>query len=157
MRRVLIISTLAVTLLLTLPMASEARVGWGPRGGVTMDPDQVHLGLHVSTDYLSQRLRFQPNFELGLEDDMTVAAFNFESLYVLGSATAEWHPYLGGGVGVFMIDDDRFRSNDTEAGVSALLGVENHVGGNGKVFTEWKVGFVDAPDFKWTLGYTFLH
>ena len=43
--------------------------GWGPRLGVTMDPDQVHFGVHLDAGSFADRFRFQPNVELGLSDE----------------------------------------------------------------------------------------
>jgi hypothetical protein len=39
--------------------------GWGPRVGVTLDPDQIHFGVHIDFGNFAERVRFQPNAELG--------------------------------------------------------------------------------------------
>ena len=55
--------------------------GWGPRGGLTVDPDQIHFGVHTDFGNFAQHIRFQPNFELGFGDNRTIAALNFEGAY----------------------------------------------------------------------------
>lgn len=134
--------------------------GWGPRIGATFDPDQIHFGAHMDFGNLARRIRFQPNVELGLGDDLTVGALNFELNYRFREDWAVWTPYLGGGLGLFLIshsgeglEDD----TETELGVSIMGGIEKGISDGDRFFLEAKIGLVDAPDLKLTIGWTFGH
>lgn len=148
-------SIVAFVALLALPTIASADFGWGPRLGVTVDPDQPHFGAHFDLGYLADQLRFQPSFELGLDDDYTLAAFNFDVAYIFGYGSSGWSPYIGGGPGLFLVDTDF--GDDTEAGLSMLGGIEHQLSSGNRFFTELRLGVMDAPDFKWTLGWTFMH
>jgi len=132
--------------------------GWGPRLGLTIDPDQVHFGAHADFGNFAQRLRFQPNFELGIGDDLTVGAANFEVNYRFRSQWDVWTPYLGGGIGIIFIDRDSNGIGDdsnTELGASIVGGIEKGISGGDRFFIETKIGLADAPDLKFTVGWTF--
>jgi opacity protein-like surface antigen len=159
MRRILTATLVAVVLVPSLAFADPdiGYRGWGPRLGATMDPDQFHFGFHIDFGEFANDLRFQPNFELGIGDDLTVGALNFETMYLFDSRS-RWSPYAGGGLGVnFIGSDDRgFRDGtDTDVGLNALGGIEKTLSDGDRFFTEVKFGVTDAPDVKFTLGWTF--
>ncbi len=134
--------------------------GWGPRVGVTVNPDQIHFGAHMDFGNFAQHLRFQPNFELGIGDGRTLGALNFETNYRFASRWDVWTPYLGGGLGVnFTGTEERgLRDNtNTDVGLNALFGIERGLASGDRFFTEAKLGLVDAPDLKVTFGWTFFH
>jgi hypothetical protein len=152
-------------LVVMLAHAAEARPafrGWGPRGGLTIDPDQIHFGVHTDLGDLAKNVRFQPNLEIGFGDNLTLFAVNAEAFYQFES---EWAPYVGGGLGVnhlrFDYDDDPdnpfdddISESDTELGVNILGGVELRDRDGDTFFLEGKFGLIDSPDFKLTLGLT---
>lgn len=154
-------ATLALSGLLLLPSLAHAQSGtlrgWGPRVGLSSDPDQIYLGTHFDLGNLANRLRFQPNLELGVGDGLTVLTTNFEVGYRLRTDWDVWSPYVGGGLGVVTVGsddgifDDRYGS---ELGATGLFGVER-VQGSNRFFLEAKVGLVDAPDLKLGMGWTF--
>jgi len=132
--------------------------GWGPRVGVTIDPDQIHFGAHADFGHFAKHIRLQPNIELGIGDDLTVGAINFEGNYRFSESWDVWTPYLGGGLGLIFVDYDTEGlgdGTDTELGVSFLGGIEKGISGGDRFFVEAKLGLVDAPDFKITIGWTF--
>lgn len=132
--------------------------GWGPRFGVTIDPDQVHFGLHLDFGQFAERFRIQPNVELGLSDNRTLFCLNGEIAYRFLSRWDRWSPYMGGGIGVILRGDDRgLRRDDSDAdlGASLLGGIEKGISGGDRFFMEAKVGLVDAPDLKFAVGWTF--
>ena len=120
----------------------------GVRVGASADPDQFYFGGHVETSPLMERLRFRPNAEIGIGDDITVVALNFEFAYSFPSRRA-WNIYLGGGPALNIVDG----ADDTEAhgGFNILIGAA-HRGG---LFVEMKVGALDSPDLKVGVGYVF--
>ncbi len=132
--------------------------GWGPRVGLSLDPDQVHFGGHVDFGNFAKRLRFQPNLEIGFGDDLRLIALNFELNYRFSEEWDVWTPYLGGGLGVLLIEYDTEGLDDdsnTELGASILGGIEKGLSGGDRFFIEAKPGLVDAPDLKLTIGWTF--
>jgi hypothetical protein len=127
---------------------AHAQTRAGVRAGVSVNPDQFYFGGHIETTPLIDRLRFRPNVELGLGDNTTLAAFNFEFIYPFPSRQP-WHAYAGAGPAV-----NWFRSNghsDANTGFNILLGLENNEG----LFFEAKIGVVNSPDVKFGVGYTF--
>ncbi|HSC26576.1 MAG TPA: hypothetical protein VLD67_04840 [Vicinamibacterales bacterium] len=126
------------------PAAAQAP---GVRAGASIDPDQFYFGGHYETAPLVDRLRFRPNVEVGLGDDVTVIALNFEFTYAFPSRN-QWSLYVGGGPALNIIDRDD--DTDPEGGFNILLGVEHRRG----LFFEFKVGTIDSPDIKFGVGYT---
>ena len=50
--------------------------GWGLRGGLSVDPDQVFLGAHIDFGEFVENLRFTPNITVGFGDNITVISIN---------------------------------------------------------------------------------
>jgi hypothetical protein len=128
--------------------------GWGLRGGATIDPDQVHGGIHIHAGQFAPRVRFQPSFEVGFGDDLIVGAINLDALYTFNQES--WKPYLGGGLGVALIDADRNGQEDdfnVEAGLNLIAGF--FWGVRDRYLLEMRAGVGDIPDFKVTAGIGF--
>ena len=127
---------------------AAAQTSAGIRAGLSVDPDQFYFGGHVETPPLVDQLRFKPNVEIGLGNDVTVVALNIEFAYVFPSQRA-WNVYAGGGPALVFIDTN----NDTDSGggFNLLVGAEHQSG----LFMEVKVGVVDSPDLKIGVGYSF--
>ena len=148
-RSSMVLSLSLVTLAFALLAGSaQAQVSPGVRAGLSVNPDQVYVGGHIQTSPLVDRLRFRPNLEVGIGDDVTLVAFNFEFVYPFPSRQA-WHLYVGAGPAV---NDYVFEnSSETEAGFNMIIGAEHQKG----LFFELKVGAMDSPDLKFGVGYTF--
>lgn len=133
--------------------------GWGPRLGVTSDPDQIHMGLHIDVSNLASHVRFQPNIEVGFGDDMVLVSLNGDLAYRFRARWDAWGPYLGGGLAFQFWDDDRgrdrFGDSDTEVGLNLLGGIERDLSRRNRFFVELKLGLLDTPDFKATVGWIF--
>jgi hypothetical protein len=151
-------------LLLTLSVCAFAPVARaqdagsvGVRAGVSGSPDQVYAGLHYESAPFADQLRFRPNLEIGVGDNQTVVALNFEFAYYIPiesgrrgrRARNPWSLYVGAGPALVI---DRF-TNDTNSGggFNILIGAQHRQG----VFTELKVGMIDSPSVKFGVGYTF--
>ena len=143
------------------PLTDVGFRGWGPRVGITMDPDQFHFGAHVDFGNFAEHVRFQPNVEVGIGDDLLLVALNAEAAYRFASRWDVWTPYLGGGFGLIFVSLDNapegVDNSDTEFGVSVLGGIEKGLANGHRFFLEGKIGLADAPDFKATAGWTFFH
>lgn len=156
------------------PLTKVGWRGWGPRVGLTIDPDQVHFGAHVDFGNFAEHIRFQPNIEVGIGDDLTIIALNFEGAYRFSSRWDVWTPYAGGGLGVnFVTIDGHLHNNEelaagithgedgdgssTDIGLNLLGGIEKGLKNGHRFFLEGKLGLADSPDFKATAGWTFFH
>jgi len=153
--------TLALGALVVLTPVPADATGWGPRVGVTMDPDQIHFGAHAYMGDVSKRIRFQPNVEVGMGDDLTVAALNFEAVYRFAENWDVWSPYAGGGVGLnwYSWDDGGVPGRDDsemEAGLNLVGGIEKGLDGGDRFLLEVKLGVGDSPEMKITAGWTFF-
>ena len=163
--------SLCIALILTPAHAlasSETEVGlrgWGPRFGLSLDPDQIHFGAHADFGNFARHVRFQPNIELGFGDNLTLVAVNFEAAYRFQSRWDIWTPYLGGGLGLnFGRENHGYKerdrwwhdNSDTDIGLNILGGAERGLRNGDRFFAEAKLGFSAAPNLKLTAGWTFF-
>jgi len=132
--------------------------GIGPRLGVTLNPDQFHFGGHIDFGDLAGNLMMLPNLEIGVGDHGTTIAPSFELDYRFRPDWGVWTPYLGGGVGPVFYSPENGDSY-SKLGMYLQFGVGKGSAGSesGHFFIEGKLGLVDAPDFKATIGWTFGH
>ena len=153
-------ATIVASLLLAATPAF-ARSDWGLRGGLTIDPDQVHVGTHLNGGEVFDDGYFLPNVEIGFGDHGTLIALNPELVYRFDRRTrSRWGFYIGGGLGINIYDrDDGLRDNhddtDTELGLNILGGMSRARRGGGDVFLELKLGVADSPEAKLTVGLGF--
>jgi hypothetical protein len=133
--------------------------GWGPRVGLSLNPDQVHFGAHIDFGNFAKHIRFQPNVELGFGDDWKLFTINAEAAYRFSSRWDVWTPYLGGGIGanIKSADNGRHNSSQTDLGVNLLAGIEKGLSNGDRFFVEGKFSVNDVPDAKVTVGWTFYH
>jgi hypothetical protein len=121
----------------------------GVRVGASASPDQFYFGAHFETAPLVDRLRFRPNVELGLGNDLTLTALNFEFAYHFPESRNGWHVYAGGGPALLFYKHPN--DSESQGGFNVLLGVEHKDG----LFFEIKAGAIDSPNFKIGIGYIF--
>jgi hypothetical protein len=148
------IPAIVLALLATAPSPAAAQTGsgFGVRAGVGADPDQFHFGAHFDTGPLFDHLSFRPNLEIGLGDNVTTIAANFEFAYWIPIRRRPWSVYVGGGPAMVIYSFDHDHGNDTETqpGFNLLVGLGHRQG----FFTEAKLGLIDSPEAKFTVGYT---
>jgi hypothetical protein len=132
-----------------------AETRFGVRAGASLDPDQFHFGGHIVTDPLIERLTFRPNLEIGVGDDITAVGLNFEFAFGIPIPKDQFSLYIGAGPALniyrFGGPQPRNGNTDAEGGFNILFGLEH---GNG-LMGEFKVGAIESPEFKITIGYTF--
>lgn len=166
-RKAAVFTAIGLSIILSSPSRTLAQGpdepgfrGWGPRVGVTVDPDQIHFGAHVDFGNFADRVRFQPNAELGIGDDITLGALNADVHYRFRAAWDVWTPYAGGGLGlvIWSWDDDVPGRDDSDAelGASLIGGIERGLRDGDRFFIEAKLGLIDAPDLKVQVGWTFF-
>ena len=110
-----------------------------------MDPDQFYFGGHFETPNIADRLRFRPNIEIGVGDNITVTALNFEFAYHFESSSP-WYLYAGAGPALNIISTPH--ATDPHGGLNIFVGAEHSSG----LFFEVKGGAVDSPDLKLGIG-----
>ena len=143
-------------LLFLLPAAAVAAQpgyqGWGPRVGITSDPDQVIAGVHFDMGEIATNFRWEPNLEIGFGDEVTSLSGNvlFAYYFPIQSSVT---PYAGGQVAAVFFDPDEGDSQ-TEVGVDAVGGIETTVGRT-RMFFELQLGFGDIHDAKLLMGWKF--
>lgn len=128
---------------------AQAQVAPGVQAGISLDPDQFYFGGHIETGPLVDRLRFRPSVDIGLGDDTTLVAGNFDFTYTFPGRSG-WNLYVGGGPTINWYDSDNGDS-DTEGGFNFIVGAKQ----SGRLFFELKVGVEGSPDLKFGVGYTF--
>jgi hypothetical protein len=152
--RTVVLSAVAWVFLTSFPCAASAqtRSGFGVRAGVGANPDQFHFGAHYDTGPLFDRLSFRPNLEVGVGDDVTTIAANFEFAYWIPIKRKPWAVYVGGGPALVISSFDEGHGSDTqtEPGFNLLVGLGHSRG----FFAEAKLGLIDSPEAKFTVGYT---
>ena len=145
-------TTLIAPLLFCLVVGVAARPAVaqdvGLRVGVSADPDQFYFGGHANIGPVAERIWFRPNIEVGIGDNVTLVALNFEFVSRMPLKRNQWQLYFGGGPALNVSR----RPNETspEGGFNIVLGLEHARG----LFTELKVGALDSPGFKFGIGYT---
>jgi hypothetical protein len=142
-----------IVLLLAAPAWAQAHVG--VRAGVSGDPSQFVLGAHVETEPLIEHVTFRPNLELGVGNSLTVVAVNLEFAYWIPVAHHPWRVYLGAGPAAIIsshhASSGRSGTTDVGGGFNVLVGIQHQRG----LFTELKVGTINSPSVKFTVGYAF--
>ena len=132
-----------------------AQTEFGVRAGAGLDPDQFHFGVHIITEPLMDNFTFRPNLEVGVGSDITAIAANFEFAYRIPVPKRPFSFYIGAGpaLNIYRFGDSFPQSGDTDAGggFNILIGIEH---GNG-LMGEFKIGTIDSPEVKFTVGYTF--
>ena len=157
MKRVLLL-TIGLCLLATATASAQRPFGFhglGPRGGITINPDQVHFGGHLDLGDLAPQLMLFPNLEVGFGNSLTVVAPMFELDFRFLEDWGSWNPYVGGAIGPVFVSHERGGEN-TELGITIQGGIARQMTrASGFFFLEFKLGLVDYPDAKFTLGWSF--
>src|SRR5688572_1513817 len=137
----------ALGALLAAPAHAEAVGGCiGPRGGFSIDPDQVVFGGQLIIGEIAPDLTFDPSLEFGFGDDVTVIALNFDVHYHFAVAGSNWRPFAGGGIGLNFIEFDDIPGRDdseTEVGGNMILGAGVPTSAGNRFFGELKFGLGD--------------
>ncbi len=130
--------------------------GFGIRAGASVDPDQFVFGAHLQTEPIISKLTFRPNLELGLGSNVTTVAINLEFAYWFPLQQSPFDIYAGGGPAMLIYSFSRGgpvdeRNTDVNGGFNFLAGIQHKKG----LFGEIKLGVIDSPVFKITVGYSF--
>jgi hypothetical protein len=131
-----------------LAVPASAQVSGGVRVGASLDPDQFYFGGHIETPPLADHVHFRPNVEVGVGNNATVVAINFELAYKFPAQQA-WHLYAVAGPALNIINTNHDTS--AQGGITIGVGAEHSDG----LFVEVKAGAINSPSFKIGIGYRF--
>ncbi len=163
MKKILVL-VLALGLVSSVAVAEGESSGMeiGLRAGLTLSPDQFHVGAHTDLGQLVGPMRLVPNIEVGFGDSITMICINGDLVYDFPDTPFS----VGGELGInymkfdfgdyesipgFEVDD-----TSTDLGIS-VLGNYNLKMSNGKtLLLEAKLGLTNSADFKFTAGYNFF-
>jgi hypothetical protein len=124
--------------------------GLAVRSGANINPDQWSVGGQYEHGPVFDRLWLQPNADLGVGNDATLVAMNFDVVYRKPIARrATWTAYAGGGPALNWFKLVGY--NQTGLGANLVGGVRHSNG----LFTEMRAGFLDSPELRIGVGYTF--
>jgi hypothetical protein len=154
---------LTATLALAIPVAASAATvtSFGPRIGLSLDPDQLVIGGQINTSEIAKNITLNPNLEIGFGDDVTVVAVNFDGQYHFRVQGSDWRPYVGLGLGINFVSVDLpapFRDeSDTEIGLNVAVGSNIPTGGGNPLFGELRfmLGDGSLPGLKLMFGVNF--
>jgi hypothetical protein len=159
------LNLLVVCAALLMATAAVAEIGYsdpeptypiGVRAGYTSweNVGQMHFGAQVQMGEIMENLSFTPNLEIGLGDNLTVAALNGDVTWSFSDmVSAPWGLYGGGSLGLIWVDADNASAN-SDLGLSALGGLTRRFDNGHDGFLELRVGLLDSPGLKVTLGYS---
>jgi hypothetical protein len=163
MTRSLCLVILAYSLSASTTFARELGVrSYGLRGGINMNPDQFNFGAHLDAGRLTERIRFQPSFELGMGNGVFLLANNFDAHYLFN--TGNWRPYAGGGLGINVIDVSNGMGSGDGLDIEPILNLVGGVewgaprGGSRalrRYLLEARIGMGDTPELKLVAGLSF--
>ena len=147
---------------LAAPESGHGIRGWGPRVGLASDPDQLVAGIHVDAGRLASRVRFQPDAEVAVGDDVLILSFSAPVHYRF-PVKGDIHPYAGGGVTVGYVDVDvpdrvdghGVDDDDVNFAIDILGGLEWQLHSGNLFFVEFDILAGDLQDFELVAGWTF--
>lgn len=161
MRKQLLVATLILVIATT---ATAGPLAFGPRAGLSFNPDQFFVGGHANLPDMIPIVKMKPSVEVGFGNNLKLFAFNLEATYDLPELVVEgFQGYVGGGpsINIYKWDFDGpladFDDTTTEFGLSALIGARRDIGLTQSMFFEFKLGLTDeTPDMKLVAGLTFF-
>jgi len=158
-KRLLPLAALALLLAPGASHAAGAATAFGPRVGLSIDPEQLVVGGQIMVGDLAPDVTFSPSIEFGFGDNATVIAMNLDGAYHFRIEGSPWRPYAGFGLGVNFIEVDRPGNDfsDTEVSANLIIGAGVPTRSNNRFFTEMRFGVGNylVPDLKIIAGWLF--
>jgi hypothetical protein len=137
---------------------------WGPRVGVSSNPDQIVGGVQFDLGEFAEHVRFQPSAEVAFGNHVNTIQANVMVAYYF-PVESNITPYAGGSISAAFYD---FSSScrgfargfgcdhhDTRIAPIAVGGIETKLSGKRRFLAELQLGFGDLPDAKIMVGWLF--
>ncbi len=132
--------------------------GWGPRVGISDNPDQVVVGAHWDLGEFAPRVRWQPSVDFGFGDNTFAFTGNLMVAYYF-PVKASVTPYAGGQLtaAYFKFHNHNGRDDsDTAIGPAGVGGIETRLKSGIRFLAEIQIRLAgDIPDAKLLVGWTF--
>jgi hypothetical protein len=125
----------------------------GVRSGASVGPDQFFVGATYELGpYWNNRIWVRPGADAGFGNDLTLITGSFDVIHwrPVGNGRNPWMMFAGAGPAINHYRFTGFPSS-TETGANVLAGVMHPSGWSG----EFRVGFMNSPDFRFGIGYSF--
>jgi len=136
------------------PDTAQSAVKLSARGGVTVDPDQVHAGVVASVP-IGLLARIQPSIEFGYGGQLYILAFNLDTVYRLPVTSDSFQAYVGGEPGAAIVYQTGATSaTRTRAGLNPMGGMILRTAER-PISLEARIGIGDLPGLKITAGFSF--
>jgi hypothetical protein len=161
MRRIVLVAAAALTAWAFAGPAGAQSFGFSGFGGKLgyTHPEglegTLHAGAHLEFEAAGTRLHILPNLMYWRSEDVSNVNPNLD-LYYHFSRNGLMSPYLGAGVGVHFMNDDRFEVSDTNVGANVFGGVRIP-GSFNYYFLEGRYSASDVSQFSVLGGLTFRH
>ena len=135
---------------------SQTLSRFGLRGGYTdwKEVSQFHFGVHYLAGELMPNVEFTPNIEVGIGDGATVVAVQADLAYQFTEFVQRPWGLYGGGCLAFNYVDHDLGGSSTDIGLSLLAGGKYNFASGRQGMLELRVGVMDSPSFKVTIGTT---
>lgn len=147
--RLLIAMFVASAVVAAAPPPAWAQ-GFALRSGANINPDQFSVGGQYERGALNDRVWLQPNADFGIGNDAKLVAVNLDLVYRKSiDRRSVWTAYAGGGPAVNWYK--LLGYSQTELGANVVGGLRHSSG----LFTEVRAGFLESPELRFGVGYTF--
>ena len=155
-QRLLGMATFTLLTCAALATPAYAQYDYGVRAGISGQPDQVFLGVHLDTPSLGHVTTFRPNVEVGFGgntsrfgSDVILLTVNLELVHWMPLPNTPWKLYAGGGAGANFLHngDANLFNNGLTPGVNVVFGLQHEKG----LFAEITSGI--QPNVKIAVGY----
>lgn len=137
------------------PSTAFSLVRFGLRGGVTVDPDQVNIGLVTSIPIGLSGVLLQPNMDFGFGNRLTILSLNLGTVYKIPTGTDSFKAYVDGGPGVAIVHGSVGNFTRANAGASLVLGGAVRLGGFRPLSLEVRAGLGRLQGLKLLCGISF--
>jgi hypothetical protein len=121
-------------------------LGWGLRGGISLDPDQIVFGAQYSLGKKFKITRLVPSVDLGLGDNVTTLDINGDLLLRMLIQDIKFRLYGGGGPTLAFWDFEG--GSEWKLGLSLVIGTQIHILKKNATNVEARFGIGDIPDFR---------
>ena len=134
--------------------AGSSHAMFGPRIGISTDPDQLVVGGQLVFPDFAPRLSAVPSVELGFLDHETTVAINGDFMYHFVVKSSQWKPYAGAGAALVITQPENGDSS-TDAGMNLIIGADVPTRTGNKFFGEFRIGIGDISSLKIIAGWNF--
>jgi len=130
---------------------SRSRIGFV--GGVSIDPEQVFVGVFWETPEIGNRFHLRPGIDGGFGSDVSLATISVDFIAKFPLGSSGWKFIQGGGPAIVIVKFDTSngtRGTDIGAGGSYIIGFAHDSG----FLAEFRVGGGgNVPSLKLAAGY----